>query len=114
MYKDTWKLGTIVNIIVITMVYWNLTTKSSVILEKVFGPDSFSFRLLLVMWSTIALLSLYILIFDSKKIVNGLYTFQILYKIIAWLILDLKADNPITRTNLVIIPLLLFSLYEAN
>jgi hypothetical protein len=108
---ELWKLGAVVNIAVISMVYWNLTKKPQDELDKVFGYQGFSMNLLIVMWTTIAIISVYILVSNSTNIAIGLYTFQLLYKLIAWLALDINAKNPITRTNLVVIPFLLLSLY---
>ena len=102
-------LALLVNIAVIGLVVDGLPRS-----DVVFGPPGFSRDLLVVMWRAIALLSAWMLLAASQSsydaLAPGLFSFQALYKTMAWLLLDPFAANPITITNLAVLPVLLWAL----
>lgn len=108
-----WKIGCFINICVITMILYVQNFRPKEELLAVYGcTDCFIYRLVLCIWGSIGLISIYCLFTSNKHLAKGLYTFQLLYKILAWLLLDIAVKNPITQTNVLIIPFIFLSWYS--
>lgn len=77
--------------------------------DTVYGPPGFSRDLLRTMWRSILVLSISIVLGGYSALAPGLIMFQLVYKTLAWIVLDPMAHNPITRTNIALIPILMTS-----
>ena len=67
---------------------------------------------LISIWLCVLLTSMYCIFYESIQVAKYMYLFQIVYKVSMFLYFDKYAKNIITKTNIAIIPVLVYSLVK--
>jgi hypothetical protein len=108
---EFWKLGCLMNILVLSYGIYKIFYSIEDDVKKTFGcKNCYAAKLVLSIYLSIIGLSSYCLIFNDKSIARSLFLMQIIYKIIMFAVFDTYATNMITIVNLMMIPILFISL----
>lgn len=109
---ELWKIGCILNLFILTYGVYTIIYNNNQKNKKIFGcGNCYSVRLILSIYLSIIIVSIYCLLKDEKQIAKGLYLFQIIYKIIMFVIFDAYMNIIITGINVAMIPFLVLGLY---
>jgi len=104
---ELWKLGCLLNILVLSYGVFKILYSSEADIKKTFGcKKCYASKLIISIYLSIIGLSMYCLIYNNKNLARGLFLMQIIYKIIMFLLFDIMAINMITIINLIMIPFL--------
>jgi len=109
---EFWKLGCLLNLIILSYGIYKILYSSEADIKKIFGcKNCYSVNLITSIYLAIIILSSYCLIYNDRNVARGLFLVQIIYKIIMFALFDAYATNMITIVNLMMIPLLAIGLY---
>lgn len=109
---EFWRFGCATNILVLTYSLYKIMYSKNEDIKKVFGCNHcYSLQLVISMYISIIIISIYCLTFNNAIVARGLFFLQIIYKLIMFFIFDAYAKNIVTITNLIMIPLLFISLH---
>lgn len=109
---EYWKIGCVINLLILTYGVYTIINNKNEDNKKIFGcGNCYSVRLILSIYLSIILVSIYCLYANKKKIAKGLYMFQIIYKLIMFLLFDAYMNSIITGINVAMIPFLSLGFY---
>ena len=109
---EFWKLGCLLNIIILSYGIYKILYSSETDAKKTLGcKNCYSVKLITSIYLAIIILSSYCLIYNDRNVARGLFLVQIIYKIIMFAIFDAYAINMMTIANLMMILFLAFTLY---